>query len=331
MPTTTHHLDAFRVASAVLLITTDRPSGTDRRPVLRPAGAPVLGLSAAAPHVGLPLWDTALPAREHARRLLAWWRIALPAGAYVPEHVVPVAAYADFMNVHGSTSLDADTLTIPVRPTRRGAGPGAAGASRAPLRLVLRMPEGHAVDGTGPVPTLFQCLQHSDPAVKACLLDPSAAAVRALLDQPINTLVVPTQSTAYFRVGVGMQAAEDNINPTALFTAPYTPAPANASGSHQNGSGSTIEPHKPTQPAPTLPASLSAFVGLASDAWRRAVRDAGLTPEQRAQMAAALLLTVATDLRRSGDEAGARRAARCAERCAVVLTPGTWPRHGGAG
>ena len=324
MPMPTHHLDVFRIASAVLLITTDRPTGTDRRPVLRPAGAPVLGLSA-SPHVGLPLWDTTLTARDHARRLLAWWRIALPAEAYAPDHVVPAAAYATFMNTHGGTAMDADTLKLPVRPLRRGTGPGAAGVSRAPLRLVLRLPEGHAVDGTGPVPTLSQCLQHSDPAVLACL--EQSAYLRVLLGRPINTLIMPTQSVAYFRVGAGMQAAEDNINPATLFT----PAFADASGSHQNGPGSTIGPQVGLPHMPAPPASLSAFAGLAPDAWRRAVRDAGLKPEQRAQMAAALLLTVATDLRRSGDEAGARRAARCAERCAGVLEPGTWPRHGGGG
>ena len=330
MAMTTHHLDAFRIATAVLLITTDRLTGADRRPVLRPAGAPVLGLSA-SPHVGLPLWDTTLTARDHARRLLAWWHIALPAGAYAPDHVVPAAAYADFMNTHGGAALDADMLTVPVRPLRRGAGYGAAGMSRASHRLVLRMPEGHAVDGTGPAPTLLQCLQQSDPEVLQALLDPSATAVRALLGQPLDMLTMPTQSVAYFRAGVGLPAAEDNINPATLFTIPSTPTFANASGSHQNGPGSTIGPQVVLPHMPAPPASLSAFAGLAPDAWRRAVRDAGLTPEQRAQMAAALLLTVATDLRRSGDEAGARRAARCAERCAGVLEPGTWPRHGGGG
>lgn len=329
---TTHHLDAFRLASAALFITPDRPSGTDRRPVLRPAGAPVLGLRA-SPAAGLPLWDDTLTAREHARRLLAWWRITLPAGAYAPDRITPAGAYADFMNAHGGAALDADTLMFPVRPTRRGTGAGAAGVPRTPNRLVLRLPEGHAVDGTGPVPTLAQCLQHSDPVVLQALRDPSATAVRALLDQPINMLAMPTQSAAYFRVGSGLSVADDSIHPDTLFApitaAASTPALTNASGAHQNGSGAPIGLRSYPSTSGGPQASLSAFVGLPPDAWRRAVRDAGLTPEQRAQMAAALLLTVVTDLRRSGDEAGARRATRCAERCAGVLVPGTWPRSAG--
>lgn len=308
----------LRTISATIFTATDPAHGSNRRPPLRLVGAPALSYRADPQHA-LPLWGSNLNGAGHVRHLLAWWRITVPVADHLGlDHLVPADAFVDFTNNH--RMIDPDMLVFPCRLARHGVGTSVPTA-RPVHRLVLGAPD----DGITDTTTLWQCMQYSDPAVLHHLS--SNAAWAAAWRQPVYSLAMP-QAVSYLRASVGLSPEDDNLDLAPVFL-----------GHHQEpaqiGAGSTIAsahgaPPMPAIAGPLTPAFLhdtvTRLLALSPTDMRRLVDDAGLTPQQTAALAEASMRATVTHLRRAGDEAGARRAARTADRCAGVLTPGTFGR-----